>query len=246
MATTIKTFHFISDTEGWQPVGNSNYLVMDWYPPHRGFGRNSRHQRTRSEGFLATVGGCLKTTNSYNQPSAETYWQWVGSFEDLGVPSGQTVKSIKGEYLYRWFLKTRGKKENTTFGNNEAGTGPFEIRDNNDNLIGVFSDRIYSIARTEDNLWKAYPQDPNYPHDPPHRTAYPLSDTPPSWGLAEGQTINLNLPSNTVIKLRLKVLSPATGPNRRQRVRLKQDRIRLTINHEETTGRRRNFPFIGI
>lgn len=111
------------------------------------------------------------------------------------------------------------------FGGTDAGSGPFELRKNDDTVIGTFSGRQFCTARTTGSLWKSYPVG---------TPQYPIQEEPSGWAQASGSVINIPSDSQSIsatIKLRLRSLSPATASGQGKWVRLKQDHVMLTITY---------------
>jgi hypothetical protein len=91
---------------------------------------------TTAEGFAATVesastaayasgvgnpAGALSTEMSARNRTNDNYWEWTGTFEDMGVPAGATVSGIQ---------LTGGFTRCTDFVNGDTSTaGPWELRD---------------------------------------------------------------------------------------------------------------------
>lgn len=73
MTTVTKTFAFLSNSESFSGVSGGSGVTMDWYA---------------SDGNPA---GCLRSALTSNSLTRVNYWEWVGTWEDLGVPSGATV-----------------------------------------------------------------------------------------------------------------------------------------------------------
>jgi hypothetical protein len=80
MATITKTFSFLSGTEGF--VGHvESAFVGSFYDGSNG---------SPAPGSLAMyIGGTTPAFNSTN------YWEWTGTWEQLGVPAGAMVTSIR-------------------------------------------------------------------------------------------------------------------------------------------------------
>jgi hypothetical protein len=248
MATWPKTFHFVADAEGWTATAGNARQVMAWLKPHR-----SAHL---TDPPLADLGGCLRTTAKNNAASAENYWKLQCTWESLGVPAGATVTKVNADYSYRWKQRTKGGTKDVneaTFSNTETGSGPFEFRKADNTLIGTFSTRKFAPDRGPGHYWHAYPLgDPDgsntfNPGD--WSTEYPISETPSSWAIATGTEISVpsaQQPSNTTVQFRLRNLMPLTDewivdpgePDRppNQWVRLKQDRVVLTITYTPAGG----------
>lgn len=180
---------------------------------------------------VSTFGGCLRATAQNGAASSENYWQLEISWEDLGVPIGSIVKSVKASYQYRWSFRARSNKRSmAVFSGSEAASGPFEFRTKSDDLIDTFSARQFCIERTLSSPWTGYPE--GFPSDP-------IVATPSSWARVVGDEIlvpeNIS-ESHASIHLRLRSLSPATAideldPSLRFYVRFKQDFISVQVEY---------------
>lgn len=71
--------------------------------------------------------GVLQTRRTAkNQSDGTPYWEWAGTWEDLGVPAGATVVGVNIAYDWRCSEYTTGA--------NTSATGPAELRDGSGNL----------------------------------------------------------------------------------------------------------------
>jgi len=107
MATTTKTFTFDSTLESW--VGN----------PATGDVAMSRDTGDGSPGT-----GCLSARiTGKNKNPGESYWEWTGTWEDLGVPAGATVTEVgtSPDNDYNW------RCSEYTSGTGTNATGPFAL-----------------------------------------------------------------------------------------------------------------------
>jgi len=189
MAEEIKIYHFTSNNEedGWVAHTEDDGIMTGWYLRSKNYSQDYPPN--------TTYGGSLRMTATGAVISAtENYWDLTVTWENLGVPEGMIVTNVKLDYLYRWICKGSGSGNNSTveFADDEAGTGPAELRNSDGILQDTFSGRIYCIDRTAGDQWMHYPEDPNYPYDgAPEHTAYPIPEIPPSWGQAEGDTLSV-------------------------------------------------------
>jgi hypothetical protein len=240
MPTFQKIFTFSEGTEGWQGYPGNEAVAMDFYKY-----KASYHNKCDNPP-LSNIAGCLKTTAGFNNItqtyalSSENYWEWFGTWEDLGVIG--KILSVKLDYLYRWSAPNRGRRLNPTWGEYEAGSGPATLRNSNGDIVGAFSDILYCPSRA-DGEWAGWPQDPNfpYPDERPERTQKPITEIPASWGNMEGNTIEvpeeLQSPGSQ-IRLRIGNVTPEVpgpwdnGGYDQKQVRFKQDRIVLTIEYD--------------
>lgn len=220
MPTVTKTFNFTSDSEGWVATPGDVRVEMNWKSPEKARGWHTPiHQ---SSDPLMTMGGTLHIVAKHSTSSAENYWEWSGTWEDLGVPSGKIVTNLDGSHLYRW---DQNKNRNVAqFLGTETGSGPFELRDSGGTLIDTITTREYAIDRVA-SLWQGYPAGAAL--DPV------VSQT--AWAESSGAIAIANDPSNTSIKLRLRSLTPETDvwthPNGARWVKLKQDFVNLIITY---------------
>lgn len=215
-----KKYHFAIDTEGWTGFVGNEKVIATLIP------------KVYSLPPLNIYGSCLRMIATRGAAASENYWELETTWEQIGVPAGKLVSSVNASYLYRWSLQSNN--EGAEFGADEAATGPFELRNSAGNLVGTFSDRFFCISRTAENLWVGFPQDSNYPHTPFESTDFPIKEVPPSWGLKNGKGIIIPeamRASNTTVIFRLRNLMPATLDIVQHRVRLKQDRILLTVTY---------------
>jgi hypothetical protein len=180
----------------------------------------------------SSLGGALWITAGSGCAGEQCFWEWNGTWEDLGVTPGEAVASVKANYQYRWQGKKKGVVGGSfdpislaEFADNEVVTGPFELLDDSQTFIGTFSGSRYCIARSApSNLWNGYPSG-----DPPD---YPVTETPAAWAVAEGDDIVVpdDLQASTsIIRLRLRSVMPATLSARKHWLRLKQDRVVVTV-----------------
>lgn len=244
MSTVVKKFNFVTDTEGWVGHVQDSQVVAEWRKPYRKYvGENSSVNRLLNPP-LSLMGGCLKTiARCFTSIATENWWELTASWEELGVPVGATVTSVTAEYLYRWDQRGKASTHDSlqVWGEEEIGAGPFELRKNDESLIGTFSERQYGPNRElVDGVpsWWAWPEGKPPNPDNPLRTEYPISEIPNSWLREMGEDVNVPLElqsSNSIVKFRLKNLlppAPARGESwRKYYVRFKNDRVVITVTY---------------
>lgn len=102
--TTNKTFLFASDVEAWSGTAGNANTTLSW----------SSADGCPSTGSLQTraykTGGGATTSSNY--------WQWTGTWENLGIPAGSAITEVRGGYQYKV----------TAYGANTSQTGPLEFR----------------------------------------------------------------------------------------------------------------------
>ena len=82
MAQELKVFSFAITTEGWAftTIANATGLYV---------------------GGSGNPAGSLQIGNlGRNKIDQSSYWEWTGTFEDLGVPSGSTISGYSSSALY--------------------------------------------------------------------------------------------------------------------------------------------------
>jgi hypothetical protein len=103
--TADKTFIFTSDSESWTATTSGGSAIsLTW----------SNADGSPSAGSLRTY----DTKGGGGASTSANYWQWTGTWEDLGVSVGNTVTQIRGGYNYRVL----------TYGASTSQTGPLEFR----------------------------------------------------------------------------------------------------------------------
>lgn len=113
MGTVTKNFTYDSNAESWSYVKPSG-------------GDKTSGQWALTYSAVETV------ANGRNVSTNDAYWEWVGTWEDLGVPSGETVSDVTLDYDWRC----------TDYNlSNGYQYGPATIYDNSATpvLIGTFS-----------------------------------------------------------------------------------------------------------
>jgi hypothetical protein len=246
LTALVKTFHFTSDTEGWiattsEPAGDTGFypgVIASWRAPHKGQSV-AKHYSTRNDSDpLKTQGGCLRmTARSHETPASENYWEWSGTFEDLGVPAGATISAVEAEYLYRVIcFESLRNLSGAIFGAMAVGSGPFELRKSDGTLVDTFSNRVHAPARNNegDGMWRRWPVSDASPYDPPAFTEYPIPEIPPSWGRATSASVAVPSEiqaSSSSVKFRLRNCLPETAAGVNQWVRLKQDHVVITVTY---------------
>ena len=103
MATLNKQFTFTLDAESFSPTVEDGSATLDWYS---GDGNPSGSLRSR-------IVGRNKTSNNY--------WEWSGTWEDLGITSGDTIDQVR--------LAGHDSKVHIWDTADQVTIGPIEIRD---------------------------------------------------------------------------------------------------------------------
>jgi hypothetical protein len=112
MATVTKTFAFLSDTEGYVAVPSSSNIEMAW-------------------DATGNPSGSLRAfTSAKGQGATLNYWQYEGTWESLGVPSGATVTAIRLLSASTRCVSRSSHAQTTII-------GPYEVRDTSESLIGT-------------------------------------------------------------------------------------------------------------
>lgn len=116
MATTTKTFSFAADEEAWVPT-DGPATTASW-----------------QSGDGSPASGCIQFRIAGKNKSDTPYYEWTGTWEDLGVTAGDTVSEVgtSPDNDYNW------KCSEYNVGA-ASETGAFEIRDSGGTLIGTFS-----------------------------------------------------------------------------------------------------------
>lgn len=128
MATVTKTFSFASNAESFAGTAASN-VTMAW------------------DGTTGNPSGSLKARRTgKNLAKASSYWEWTGTWEDLGVPAGNLVTAVRVNSA-----QTRCTEYATAASSN---IGPYELRDSaGTTLIGtLWAGRTITAA---DGAWVA-------------------------------------------------------------------------------------------
>lgn len=236
--TITENFHTDNTGSGnnqWLFTSGSDYVTGAWYMYSL-----SRQANMRNSANAATYSGSLRATCRKNNPSTESYWEYTGSWEDLGVPRGAVVNSFSLDYNYRWQC-SGGKKRFAynniaTFTGTDTGFGPVTLRDSGGTSLGTISSRVYGIDRdTASAQWKCYPDGVNDGRG---------IDGDNGWLTSTGTPISVSYPnanSSKTIKIRIPVLHPVTsavfvGPGINSWVRMKIDKVVVTIQHSQGTS----------
>ena len=227
MGIKIKKFNFISDTETWTATpSDATYVTMDWFKLH------PAHSSGRSSPILSTLGGCLKTTAKRDASAGSNYWEWTGTWEDLGVPPGATITDVTATYQWRIEFGKPNRVRNFSlaeFTGTEVGSGPFELLDSGGTLIDTFSAITNAPERNAGvGYYRSYPTG--------SASDYPITADPTSWETVSSSTIvpTGSDASGDTIKLRLWNDLPNianSGFANPDFIRLKQDYVVLTINY---------------
>jgi len=125
MTTTTFTFTFASSFQGWvgHPIGKVVY---------------AHNASTGNPGA-----GCVSVSlSSKNENPGDTYMDWIGTWEEIGVPSGHTVSEIGSGSLNDYHWRCR---QYDTVGSN-IHVGPFQFYDTGGNLKGTFSTELAAPA----------------------------------------------------------------------------------------------------
>ena len=119
-----------------------------------GFAPNPAAPAGTTHSYSGTVGnpaGSLQTrTSGRNRARTASWWEWAGTWQDLGVPAGATVSSVR----------LTGAQTRCTEYNVGASSviGPYELRDAADTLLGtLWPGRTVSGT---DGAWTATPAQP--------------------------------------------------------------------------------------
>ncbi len=183
MRTITKVFQFNSwpNVEGWVPHTQAGSYLLVGY--HQGKARARRNNPPASN-----LRGCVRMTARQSTISSSNYWEWTGSWQDLGIDAGANVMSASMDYIFRWEthapggLSTSNKNSSVTFANTASWSGPSEFTGSTFKF--VFQTSSYCIARTVGNMWVKYPV-ANPGNDP-------LIKNSPAWGLSVGHVLGLS------------------------------------------------------
>ena len=86
MASYNKTFTFTSNSENWFSGVQSSDLSAYW---------------DNTDGNPSA--GCLDSRVDGRNKKGYAFWQWTGTWEDLGVTPGATITGISGSYDWRCY-----------------------------------------------------------------------------------------------------------------------------------------------
>lgn len=126
MPQIIKQFNFNGGLEGWIPTPA---------------GSGVSGSQSASDGSLSdTLGtGCLQLRNGVqNNNRAGNYWEWVGTWQDLGIPEHALVQAVNVSYDWRCAEWASGT------GNNN--TGPCELRSSTGSIRHTFSPKQANVT----------------------------------------------------------------------------------------------------
>jgi hypothetical protein len=127
VAVLVKRFRFSSDTESW------SFTTTSGADGSRDAGSDSPNDGT---------GGAIQSRRTgRNNTSAGNYWEWSGTWEDLGVPANSTITGVNGHYDWRCSEYVTGTGVNQS--------GPFELRDSSGTTVRhTFSAAQGSVSGT--------------------------------------------------------------------------------------------------
>jgi len=227
-----------SGNNQWNLTVGSGYVQGAWFLRHP-----ARQTSERNSGLSAAYMGCLRATVRKGNPSnVESYWEYTGSWEDLGVPKGSVVNSITANFKYRWQCQTNSNHKATDnladFSGLNAGVGPMTIRDSGGTSLGTISSRQFAIDRTpsEGIQWKCYPDGDN------DGSIISQNSSTGGWFTSTGSPVTIvhpNALSNKTIKLRIGLLHPSLtdpGMGLHSWLRTKIDQVDITIQHSQGTA----------
>lgn len=119
MATLTKQFNYNTDLESWSAtVGGATSLVM---------GRDTTEDSSNDTN--AGTGVMQARRTGKNVTDGTPYWEWAGTWEDLGVPAGATVTAVDLDYDSKCSEYTTGAT---------STVGPSELRDSGGSLRSTF------------------------------------------------------------------------------------------------------------
>lgn len=122
MATFTKQFSFNVDAESWVATGGGATGI---------FQNRLATAGAESPNDPNAGSGGIRTNRSGKSLSDGTpYWEWSGTWEALGVPTGATITAVNLDYDWTCNVYTTGAA---------STTGPAELRDSSGTLRGTFS-----------------------------------------------------------------------------------------------------------
>lgn len=229
MTDLIKTFPFVADVEDWSFVNVSGGpgITGAWKVP-----KQNLTIPYSGLGYDYTLnGGSLRCSvcSLNNSAASQNYWQWEGTYEQLGVPAGSIIESVQADYCYRWIAVKRGDSPNNpnylSMSLGDARVGPFELRNSGGTLIDTFSSAQDCPARVDENDWKKYPLGTDQ---------FPIQEIPDAWAQVIGSPIMVAHPSSDPIKLRINNQLPQALSGSMKYLFLKIDHIVVTITYSES------------
>lgn len=242
VATPDLAGHWVPDAESipiaLYLIGIGANVNQAWYPPHKRRGRialvGPKWSGSRMDDpLLSLMGGCLRTSARRNGTvPTEAGWEYVGTWEDLGVPAGATINTVQGDYIWRYVLSAsrRVRYSDPAWGTNELGSGPFELRDPaDDSLIDTFSARDFAPSRATGvadlDQW-------------PVSVSNMVAFKPSGWQDIVGSAVapGALTASSDSVKLVLRSLFPVTVDDTKKWIRLKQDYVKLTIDYKSQSN----------
>ena len=202
MPSITKSFTFL-DYGSWVFTAGSDLPISR--SPQANY---SIHQGDRGRRYDYIQSGnlyCECTPDGTIRNPGLSYWEWTGVPTELGVPSGQTITSIRATYAcrFRFFSgHNSGRNTGAYFSNNQYGTGPFEVRNSSGVLQYTLSGPRFCPSRTAAQ-YSAYPF-MNVIAGRPLGTGL----IPTNWLVITGDIISISWNSGTTLKLRLNMQFP--------------------------------------
>lgn len=200
---------------------------MAWYPPHKNRNRIGDGGIASKQIFnpLHTMGGCLRTSARKTTDGGDSYWNWSGSWEDLGIPAGATVTEVVADYIWRVVLFGRKASRDSTvkYGPDEVQSGKFEFWDD-----ASFIDNFSEADSAPSNSGGEYRMWPDAMGD------HEVSPTMAGWRQVAGSAIAVPGPqqaSNSSIQFRLHSKLPSLKDELNNWIRIKQDYIVVTMTY---------------
>ena len=205
---------------------NGSYIkrVIDVRDYRSGLSRNKIYRKTNYRDVLLIMArvGSYNKEETISTESATFYIQ--SNFQQLGVPAGKTVTSIRGSFWCRWttrwkkswtnnFKTSRASRQlpgsnrrNLFFANpNELSCGPLELRDNSGTLLHTLTPTAYCGRLENQEPYDYYPRKIKY-----SAPKLVLSGAQ-NFIQCIGNTINTSYSSDTIIRLQLSCSYPPTN-----------------------------------
>lgn len=164
MSTVTKTFAFLSNAESFSPTGGVNSTLI-W------------------SSSVGNPAGSLESSVSGRNKTDADYWEWTGTWEQLGVPVGATVTSVR--------LTSASNRLSTQTHPSTTTIGPYDLRDSSGvTVIGtLWAGRS---ATTQEAAWTTVGA-----QSPIDTTAYQASNTTIKIRLADTVASGNNNSANT-------------------------------------------------